>query len=125
MNARGWAAVMAGVVVAGCVSYRPVPLREGAFERGAVRVGEDVRGETRTGEELAFRVTAVEEGALTGDEGEHVPAGELQSLEVRRMNKTKTIVFLSVLGGVVGTALILDELDDCSYNDGDVFCGNP
>ena len=119
------AVVAAAVSLVGCVSWNAVPLREGAFARGAVQVGEDVRGETRNGEEVAFTVTGVEEGSLTGDQGERVPAGDLQSLEVRRMDKVKTIILFSVLGGVVATAYVLDVLDDCSYSDGEYFCVDP
>jgi hypothetical protein len=124
MNLKRWLAVVAGgVIAAGCVSYRPVALREGQFARGAVQVGEDVRVETRTGEELAFKVTAVENGALSGDEGERVVPGDFRSLEVRRMDRVKTIVLVSVLGGVLGTAYIVDELDDC--DEYDYFCADP
>jgi len=105
--------LVAAVAMTGCVSWNAVPLREGAFARGAVQVGEEVRGATRSGEEIAFTVTGVEEGSLTGDDGERVPSGDLTSLEVRRMDKVKTIIAVSVIGGVLGTAWVLDELDDC------------
>ena len=105
--------VVAAAAVTGCVSWNSVPLREGAFARGAVQVGEEVRGETRGGQEVAFTVTGVDQGSLTGDDGERVPSGELTSLEVRRTDKVKTIIVFSVIGGVLGTAWVLDELDDC------------
>jgi hypothetical protein len=102
----------AAVAVAACVSQTPVPLRDGAFPRGAVQVGEDVRLTTRSGEALGFKVTGVEDGALTGAGGERVEAGELASLEVRRVNRRSTIILASVLGGIVGTALIYDAVED-------------
>lgn len=47
------------LVLAGCMSYQPVALRAGAFPLGAVRAGDDVRAETRSGEPLAFVVANV------------------------------------------------------------------
>ena len=110
------AGALAVLGLAGCVTYHAVPLQEGAFARGAVQVGEEVRVQTSGGEELAFTVAGVQEGALTGDEGERIAAGDLQSLEVRSLDKRKTIVALSVLGGVVLTGLLIDEahhIEDC------------
>lgn len=95
-----------------CVSQTPVPLRDGTFPRGAVQVGEDVRLTTRSGESLAFKVAGVEDGVLTGAGGERVEAGDLASLEVRRVNRRNTIIAASVIGGIVGTALIYDAVED-------------
>jgi hypothetical protein len=78
-----------------------VPLRDGAFPRGAVQVGEDVRVTTRRGATLAFEVAGVENGTLTGADGERVEAGDFASLEVRRLNRRRTITTASVIGGVV------------------------
>jgi hypothetical protein len=105
-----------------CVSTVAVPLRDGVFPRGAIQVGEDVRLTTRAGESLAFEVAGVEDGTLTGSEGERVAAGDLTSLEVKRFNKRATIVAASVIGGVIATVLVSDSLDDdyCeSFNDCD------
>jgi hypothetical protein len=37
----------------------------------------------------------------------------LTSLEVGRMSKKTMYISLGVVGGVLGTAWLLDELDDC------------
>jgi hypothetical protein len=106
------AVIAACVAASACVSQTPVPLRDGAFPRGAVQVGEDVRVTTRSGESLAFKVTGVEDGTLTGAGGERVEPGELASLEVRRVNRRATIIAAGVIGGIVGTALIYDAVED-------------
>lgn len=109
---------------AACVSQTSVPLRDGAFPRGAVQVGEDVRLTTRSGESLAFKVAGVDGGALTGEGGERVEPGDLASLEVRRLNRRGTIIAASVIGGIVGTALIYDAIEDdldCFELDGDCY----
>lgn len=47
-------------------------------------------------------------------------------MAVRRVEGAATMyVTLSVVGGILGTALVVDELDDCRYSDGDVFCADP
>jgi hypothetical protein len=97
---------------AACVSQTPVPLRDGAFPRGAVQVGEEVRVTTRGGQSLAFEVTGVEDGTLTGAGGERIEPGEVASLEVRRFNRRGTIIAAGVIGGIVGTALIYDAVED-------------
>jgi hypothetical protein len=113
---------VAALGLAACVSTTAVPVRDGAFPRGAVQVGEDVRLTTRDGRSLAFEVAGVEDGTLTGPAGERVAAGDLASLEVKRLNRRATIIAASVIGGVLGTALILDEVEDdycVSFNDCD------
>jgi hypothetical protein len=101
--------------IAACVTTTAVPLTDGTFPRGAIQVGEEVRLTNRAGESLAFEVAGVEEGVLTGSAGEHVAAGDLASLEVRRFNKRGTIIAASVIGGVIGTALVIDALEDDGY----------
>ena len=107
-----FAACTVAAALAGCVSQTAVPVRDGAFPRGAVQVGEDVRVTTRSGATLAFEVAGVEDGTLTGAAGERVEAGDFASLEVRRFNRRNTIIAASVIGGVVGTALFLGLLED-------------
>jgi hypothetical protein len=115
---RAWSAVGVSVMaaaLAACVSQTAVPLRDGALPRGAVQVGEDVRVTTRSGRTLAFEVAGIDDGGLIGVAGERVEAGDLASLEVRRLNKRATIIAASVIGGVIGTALVLDALEDDGY----------
>jgi hypothetical protein len=97
---------------AGCVSYTPVPLRDGAFPRGSIQVGDEVRAETRSGESLAFEVAGVDGSRLTGDAGERLESDDLASLEVKRFNKRATIITASVVGGIIGTAIIIDAVED-------------
>ena len=79
----------------------PCTLRDGTFPLGAVRAGDDVRAETRSGEALAFEVASVEGGStMTTDAGQRVEAGDLTSLQIVRRDKHKTHVALRVLGGV-------------------------
>jgi hypothetical protein len=107
--------IAAVAALAACVSTTAVPPTDGAFPRGAVQVGEDVRLTTRAGESLAFEVAGVANGTLTGSEGERVAVGDIASLEVARFNKRATIIAASVFGGVIGTALVIDAFDDAGY----------
>lgn len=112
------AACSVAAALAGCVSQTAVPVRDGAFPRGAVQVGEDVRVTTRSGATLSFEVAGVEAGTLTGPAGERVETGDFAALEVRRFNRRNTIIAASVIGGVVGTVLFLGLLeDDCTSYD--------
>ena len=107
---------LAVIGLTGCTSYFPVPLRDGAFPPTAVQVGERVQVETRRGESSSFEVASVEGGVLVGTNGERIAAGDLQSLQVQGLNKKKTFITLGVIGGIIGTALILDEaeeIEDC------------
>ena len=99
--------------LAGCLTYRPVPLVDGAFPRNIIRVGDEVRAQARSGEELSFGVTDFDGTTITGDDGQRVQAGDLTSLEVGRVSKKTMYISLGVVGGVLGTAWLLDELDDC------------
>jgi hypothetical protein len=99
--------------LAGCLTYIQVPVRDGAFPRNTIRVGDEVRAQARSGEELSFEVTNFDGTTITGGEGQRVEAGDLASLEVGRMSKKTMYISLGVVGGVLGTAWLLDELDDC------------
>jgi hypothetical protein len=112
------------VCLAGCVTWQTVPLRDGALPRNTVRVGDEVRAQTRSGGEVSFEVTNVQDdGTITGDDGQRVQASDLSSLEVGRMSKRTVYISLGVVGGILGTAWLLDELDDCDIND--YFCADP
>jgi hypothetical protein len=114
MLRRSYGLVLAVVcaALAGCTSYFPVPLRDGAFPPTAVRTGERVRVETRAGESLSFEVASIDDGALLSAAGQRVAAGDLQALRVRRLNKRQTFTTLAIVGGIIGTALILDEAEE-------------
>jgi hypothetical protein len=112
-------AALAAVVMTGCVTYNPVPLTNGAFPRGAVQVGDDVRVTTRSGESRRFAVGGVADGVLTDAAGQPIPPADLTMLEVKRFDKKATIITLSVLGGVIVTAIAVDAVDDC---EDDPFC---
>jgi hypothetical protein len=99
--------------LAGCVTYRQVSLVDGAFPRNTIRVGDEVRAQTRSGEDLSFEVANFDGTTIMGDEGQRIQAGDLTSLEVGRMSKKTMYITLGVVGGVLGTAWLLDELDDC------------
>jgi len=99
--------------LAGCLTYRQVPLVDGAFPRNTIRVGDEVRAQASSGEELSFEVANFDGTTITGDEGQRVQARDLTSLEVGRVSKKTMYISLGVVGGVLGTAWLLDELDDC------------
>ena len=107
----------------GCLTYIQVPLRDGAFPRNTIRVGDELRAQTGSGEEVSFEVAGVEGSTITGDGGQRIQASDLTSLEVGRMSKKTMYISLAVVGGVLGTAWLLDELDDCDSND--YFCADP
>jgi hypothetical protein len=116
------ATLLALAPLAACVSWQKVPLVNGEFPRNTIRVGDELRAETRSGEEVSFDVAGVEGTTITGEGGESVQAADLTSLEIGRMSKKTMIITLSVVGGILGTAWLADELDDCSFSDGDYFC---
>ena len=121
------ALLLAPAVLAGCVSYQPVALRDGTFPLGAVRAGDDVRAETRSGETLSFEVASVEGGStMTTDAGQRVEADDLTSLRIVRRDKHKTQLALGVLGGVAVAALLISTAEAtvvCVQYDTDL-CGN-
>lgn len=110
---------LAAFVTTGCVMYKPVPLTDGAFPRGAVQVGDQVRVTTRTGESRTFAAGSVADGVLTDPSGQPVPPADLTMLEVKRFDKKATIITLGVIGGVIVTAIAVDAVDDCQD---DPFC---
>lgn len=112
---RGASLLFAVVGVGGlaaCQSYYPVPVRDGAFPPTAVRAGERVQVETRGGESSEFAVATADSAALVGSGGQRVAQGDVQALQVQRLNKRKTFTTLGIIGGIIGTALILDEVEE-------------
>ena len=112
-------ATLGAVFAGGCVVYKPVPLTEGVFPRGAIQVGDDVRIVTRDGESERFRAAGVENGVLTTPSGEAIDPAQLTSLERKTFDKKATIITLSVIGGIIVTAIAVDAVDDC---EDDPFC---
>jgi len=106
--------LLAAVLASGCVSYKPVPITNGTLPRGAVLIGDDVRVVKRDGEAQRFRVVGVEDGVLTTSDGETIHPADVTVLERKTTDKKATIIALSVIGGVILTGLVIDELDDCS-----------
>jgi hypothetical protein len=62
---------------------------------------------------VSFEVANVEDGTITGDDGRRLQASELSSLRVGRVSKKTMYISLGIVGGILGTAWLLDELDDC------------
>jgi hypothetical protein len=106
--------MVGAAVMMGCQSFYPVPVRDGVFPPTAVRVGERVRVETRGGETSTFEVASIDAGALVAASGQRIAPGDVQTLQVQRLNKRKTFTTLGVIGGIIGTALILDEAEEIS-----------
>ncbi len=91
--------VLAAAALAGCQSFYPVPLRDGAFPPTAVRGGERVRIETVTGEVSTFDVASIDEtGGMTARTGLRVTNSALKSVQVERLSKRKTFTTLGVIG---------------------------
>jgi hypothetical protein len=96
------------VLFTGCVSMRDVPLPAPGppGQTVAVKVGDKVQVQTKSGETFVFRVTAVESEALAG---KSEPVGkemrvkyqDIASLQVERVDVART----SLAG--VGTVLII------------------
>jgi hypothetical protein len=107
---RSLVALLTGVSVlfTGCVSMRSVPLPVSGqpAQTVAVKVGDKVQVQTRSGETFVFTVTAVESDTLAG---KSEPAGkevrvkyqDIASLQVERVDAVRT----SLAG--VGTVLII------------------
>jgi hypothetical protein len=116
MSGRPWFALLTALLfapLAGCLTWTQVPLRDGAFPRNTIRVGDELRAETRSGEDVAFDVAGVEGTTITGEGGESIQAGDLTSLEIGRVSKKTMYITLGVVGGILGTVWLLDELEDC------------
>jgi hypothetical protein len=119
--------LLAFAALTGCTAYQSVPLRDGGFPLGAVRAGDDVRAAMRSGETLAFEVVSVEGGnSMTSASGIRVAATDLASLQIARRDQQKTQMALSVIGGVLAAALLIQNADVvvvCAQYDTH-YCGN-
>jgi hypothetical protein len=95
-----------GVLLAGCVSMRSVPLPVPGQPAAsvAVKVGDRVRVQTRTGESFEFKVTAIESDALVGMD-RRVRFDEMSGLQVKHLDKLRTGG--AVAGTTIGVAVIV------------------
>jgi hypothetical protein len=82
-----------------CTSMQTVQM-PGRTQVPAVAVGEDVAVTRFDGQELKFKVTAVEPDALVGAEV-RVPYQDIAKLEVRRHDAGETNAVVAVVGGVL------------------------
>ena len=89
-----------GVLLAGCVSMRSVPLPVPGQPASsvAVKVGDQVQVQTKTGETVEFKVTAIESDALAGKD-RRVRFVDMTGLQVKHLDKLRTG------GAVAGTTL--------------------
>ena len=88
------------VLLAGCVSMRSVPLPTPGQSAAsvAVKVGDQVQVQTKIGESIEFKVTAIESDALVGKD-RRVRYDEMSGLQVKHLDKLRTG------GAVAGTTL--------------------
>ena len=88
------------LLVTGCVSLRSVPLPVSGQPAAsvAVKVGDHVQVQTRSGETYQFEVTAVESDALIG-KSRRVRYEDMAGLQVKHLDQLRTGV------AVVGTTL--------------------
>jgi PBP1b-binding outer membrane lipoprotein LpoB len=90
------------VLLSGCVSMQNAPVpTAGQPSSVVVKVGDKVEVQTRIGEMVAFKVTAIEPEALAGKDV-RVLYRDILSLRVERLDKTRT-TFL-VVGAIVVVA---------------------
>jgi len=101
----------ASVLLSGCTTLRSAPLPAPGQPGQAltVRVGDDVQVQLKSGEELVFRITAIELDALIGKKahkGGEVRAKfqDMTSLRVKRVDPVRTGA--AVLGGAAALAVV-------------------
>jgi hypothetical protein len=87
------------VLLSGCTTLRsvPVPAPGQSSQTVSVKVGDKVEVQTKSGEKLAFTVTAIEPEALVGKAKEavnemRVRYQDIASLQVERVDKVRTTV---------------------------------
>ncbi len=98
------------ILLAGCVSMRSVPLPAPGQPAAsvAVKVGDQVQVQTRSGETCEFKVTAVESDALVGKD-RRVRFEDMSGLQVKHLDKLRTggAVAATTLGVVLVAVLIV------------------
>jgi hypothetical protein len=87
----------------GCTTFRPVPFPPPDNHRLALQIGDYVRIQRQDGSRREFRVERIQSDALAG-EGAVVNFTDIRQVEVRRINKTGTV--LVVAGVVVGIVVV-------------------
>ena len=86
--------LIAGLLLSGCISYRPVDLDEIHW---AVRVHDSVRITKQDGQQINLTVTAITDEEIVGKEGE-VPLQEIEVLERKpRYDPGHVLVTIGVL----------------------------
>ena len=92
----------------GCTSLQSVPLTGPSALTAYIHPGDFVQAQTKDGQSQSFKVTALESDALVG-RNVHIKYADLATLQVRRIDNTKT-TWVVILGVVVvllaATALI-------------------
>jgi hypothetical protein len=94
------------LLFSGCTSTRFHSPSQGANLSAEIRVGDKVDCRMNDGTQKVFTVTAVEPAALVG-ESVRVPVADISSIEVTRLDGTKTI---KETGKVVGGVVLLTGL---------------
>ena len=104
------------VLFCGCTTLRsvPVPGPGQSSQTVAVKVGDNVELQTKSGEKLAFTVTAIEPEALVGKAKKavnemRVRYQDIASLQVERPDKVATtelvvVILLVLAGGAIAVA---------------------
>lgn len=92
--------LIAGLLLSGCISYRPVDLDE---IRWAVRVHDSVRITTQDGRQVDLTVTAITDEEIVGKEGEVA----LQDIDLLKRKSRYDPGHVLVTIGVLITWLIL------------------
>ena len=77
----------------GCTSLRTTPLPGAPGQSQAIRLGDDVRVQTKTGQTSSFKVTAVEPDALAGT-GVRIKYDDMAGLQVRQLDALKTTLLV-------------------------------
>ncbi len=101
--------ICAVILLSGCTSLNRVPLTSSGRPTAplAVKVGDQVRAFTRSGEKIEFQVTAIDPDAV-GGKGLRVLNRDITRLEVKRPDKGRTFTLTaSLVGGAATIAGII------------------
>lgn len=99
------------VTLQGCASLQGVAVPRGEPQRADIKVGEKVEVTTRQGTTERFKVTAVDDKGLAG-ENVRVAYADMTSLQVMRGDPGQSGVLLWIIGGVVLVALAIVAIDN-------------